>query len=115
MWASGCVVAELILGVPLLDGKDEVDQMEKIVQCIGGEPSSSMSKGPRIRVSTEKTRSGMELTDRLMDHVSEKGLRLLHSLLTYEPALRFTAKNALASEFFLVKPLPATDMPTYFG
>jgi serine/threonine protein kinase len=114
MWASGCVVAELILGVPLLDGKDEVEQMEKIVKCIG-QPPPLMSHGPRIRVATEKTRSGMELTDRLMDHISEKGLRLLRSLLTYDPDGRFTAKKALESDFFLVKPLPATDMPTYFG
>jgi serine/threonine protein kinase len=113
MWASGCVVAELILGVPLLDGKSEVEQMEKIVKCIGQPP---LSYGTRIcaRTPLGKTRSGLELTDLLMNHISDKGLRLLVSLLDYQPHRRWTAQKALESEFLTVKPLPATDMPTNF-
>lgn len=114
MWASGCVVAELILGVPLLDGKSEVEQMEKIVNCIGAPPTSY---GTRVTMTPSRknaTRSDVELTERLMENISEKGLLLLYSLLEYEPNRRRTAKEALASEFFRVKPLPAIDMPSQF-
>jgi len=114
MWASGCVVAELILGVPLLDGKDEVEQMGKIVSCFGHPPSSY---GPRVCVAgddSEKKRSGMELTDRLMNYTSDKGLRLLYALMDYDVHRRWTAEQALTSEFFTVNPLPSRDMPTEF-
>ena len=30
LWAVGCVMGELLQGFPLLDGRDEVDQIEKM-------------------------------------------------------------------------------------
>lgn len=35
IWAAGCVFAELARGTPLLNGKNEMDQIAKILECIG--------------------------------------------------------------------------------
>jgi len=40
MWSYGCVVAELLLGVPLLPGEDEDDQMALTVELLGLPPST---------------------------------------------------------------------------
>lgn len=32
MWSSGCIMGELLRGKPLLDGKNEMDQLQKMVR-----------------------------------------------------------------------------------
>ncbi|KAF8356086.1 hypothetical protein PRIPAC_97709 [Pristionchus pacificus] len=38
MWSFGCVVAELIIGYPLLSGEDEHDQMALMIELLGMPP-----------------------------------------------------------------------------
>ena len=38
-WSIGCVVGELVQGCPLLDGKTDIDQIQKMIQCLGPPPS----------------------------------------------------------------------------
>ena len=35
LWSYGCLVAEIIKGVPLLSGINEIDQLSKISQLLG--------------------------------------------------------------------------------
>jgi hypothetical protein len=46
-WAAACVLAELILGKPLLSGRDSVDQGRVIVDVLGY-PSSEQCKAMQI-------------------------------------------------------------------
>lgn len=105
MWATGCVLAELLQGFPLLDGKTEMEQMEKMVSCLG--IPSYAQQG--VRIAKKK---GVELWDRF-ENLSKEGLGLLTMLLEYNPDIRWTAKQAIASAFFTVDPLPATTMPVF--
>jgi serine/threonine protein kinase len=45
----------------------------------------------------------------------DQGLELLHALLTYDPAVRITARSALRHEYFYCSPFPqeAEFMPTF--
>jgi serine/threonine protein kinase len=104
MWATGCVVAELLQGFPLLDGTTEVEQMQKMVSCLG-RPSYGTE---RVDVVGTKEKVGLDLWDRF-DTVSKEGLGLLTMLLEYNADERWTAQQALQSDYFTVEPLPASD------
>lgn len=47
MWSLGCIMVEMHIGVPLFDGKDEVEQIGKIAQVIGMPPSTMIQKSPK--------------------------------------------------------------------
>ena len=39
-WALGCIYAELLLGRPLFAGRDEVDQLHRIMAVLGKPPDA---------------------------------------------------------------------------
>lgn len=39
MWAAGCILGELLLHKPLLPGKSEIEQIERIIDLLGKIPS----------------------------------------------------------------------------
>ena len=110
MWATGCVIAELLQGYPLLDGKTEMEQMEKMVICLGTSPPY----GERfvLKQQENKPKQGMELWDRF-EYLTNEGLGLLSTLLEYNPERRWTANQAMSSPYFTVEPLRASIMLTF--
>lgn len=47
MWSLGCILVEMHVGVPLFDGRDEVDQMNKIISVIGMPQQWLIEKSPK--------------------------------------------------------------------
>lgn len=45
MWSLGCIVAELFLGIPILPGVSEFNQVTRIVECLGYPPAWMMDMG----------------------------------------------------------------------
>ena len=45
MWSFGCLLAELVSGQPLLPGRDEEDQLDRIVELLGPPPPSLLTGG----------------------------------------------------------------------
>lgn len=45
MWSLGCIVAELFLGIPILPGVSEFNQVSRIVECLGYPPVWMMDMG----------------------------------------------------------------------
>jgi cyclin-dependent kinase 10 len=125
LWAVGCVVAELLGGIPLLDGRTEPDQIHRMVQCLGRPPTriygdnycyNNNDDGDGGRKNNNNNRGTVELPlwDRF-DYLSPEGLTLLTRMLEYDPNERWTATEALASGYFTTPPLMATNLPRFDG
>lgn len=47
MWSFGCILVEMHTGLPLFDGKNELDQMHKIIQVLGMPPQQMIDRSPK--------------------------------------------------------------------
>lgn len=110
LFSVGCIFCELLQGTPLLDGKTELEQIDKMVQCLGPPPSRLYRYDPPRRHRPGHT-SALALWDRF-DYLSTEGLSLATRLLEYDPSDRWTAGQALQSRYFSEDPLPAKVMPS---
>ena len=121
VWAAGCVLAELLRGLPLADGKDEIDQIRKIVDCVGVpkvEDWPGLADAPAVRDGTIDL-AAMTSPRKLLDYfcyLSVSGLSLITALLEYNPSKRWTASQALECEYLTTDPpvpCPLHSMPRF--
>jgi cell division cycle 2-like protein len=49
MWSVGCIVAELILGDPLMMGKGELDQIDKILRIFGNPKNEDWPEWQKLK------------------------------------------------------------------
>ena len=47
IWSLGCILFELYTGTPLFVGEDDVDQLCKMIECIGDLPEEVLKQSPR--------------------------------------------------------------------
>ncbi|KAJ3675440.1 hypothetical protein LUZ60_004482 [Juncus effusus] len=139
MWSVGCIMAELLTKEPLFDGKNEVDQLDKIFKILGKPseddwPGYKKLPGSKVRFTQQQPNklSGNNFKEKLrllrssrgrnplmMFHsdstLSQKGFDLLDKLLTYDPEKRIRAEEALEHPWFNEVPLPKSKdfMPTF--
>lgn len=116
LWSSGCILAELYSGKPIMPGRTEVEQLHKIFKLCGS-PSDEYwqkSKLPHATVFKPQHPYKCCVAETFKDFPSP-ALALLHSLLAIEPENRGSASSALQSEFFSTKPLPCdpSSLPKY--
>uniref|UniRef100_A0A1J3E1Z9 Putative serine/threonine-protein kinase n=1 Tax=Noccaea caerulescens TaxID=107243 RepID=A0A1J3E1Z9_NOCCA len=118
LWSAGCILAELLAGRPILPGRCEVEQSDRIHKLCG---SYSEECWRKIKLpSTHKPSfAKMPQYKRRVREVykdfSPEALSLLDTLLALDPAERKTATDALRSDFFTKDPLPCEpcDLPKY--
>ncbi|CAI5476559.1 unnamed protein product [Closterium sp. Yama58-4] len=116
LWSSGCILAELLAGKPIMPGRTEVEQLHKIFKLCGS-PSEEYwrrSKLPHATIFKPTQPYKRALRDLFKDFPAT-ALNLLDVLLSIEPADRGSATSALAHEFFTTKPLPCdpSSLPQY--
>ncbi|KAJ9159038.1 hypothetical protein P3X46_024569 [Hevea brasiliensis] len=107
LWSTGCILAELFAGKPIMPGRTEVEQLHKIFKLCGS-PSEEYWKRSKLRHATIfKPQQPYKrcVADTYKDFPST-ALALLDVLLAIEPEDRGTASSALGSEFFTTNPLP---------
>uniref|UniRef100_A0A803KNG6 Protein kinase domain-containing protein n=2 Tax=Chenopodium quinoa TaxID=63459 RepID=A0A803KNG6_CHEQI len=124
MWAVGCIMAELLTGQPLFEGKTEFEQIAKIFNLLGT-PNDNIwegySKLPGVKVNF--VHQPYNLLHKKFPRasfigsptLSNSGLDLLSRILTYDPEKRITAKEALNHCWFQEVPLLNSKefMPTF--
>ncbi|KAL9933988.1 hypothetical protein V8E36_007070 [Tilletia maclaganii] len=115
LWSVGCIFGELMLKEPLFTGKNESDQIVKIVRLLGM-PSEQSWPGhqelPEAKSLSKVVPSKSTLRSKFR-YCTDSCLDLLQSLLTYDPAQRITAAEALQHPYFSESPAPAH--PDSFG
>ena len=129
-WAAGCVIAELLLGKPLFRGKNDLDQLAKIVEVLGSPTlldwpaivdlpyvfsnmndlpfdldltvmGTGMGKGTKPDTPLAAIPPAKRRT--MMDifpDVSLLGFELFQNLLLYDPERRWSAREAHGSAWF---------------
>eukprot|EP00246_Nothoceros_aenigmaticus_P017844 TRINITY_DN89_c0_g1_i1.p1 TRINITY_DN89_c0_g1~~TRINITY_DN89_c0_g1_i1.p1 ORF type:complete len:841 (-),score=180.01 TRINITY_DN89_c0_g1_i1:419-2941(-) len=116
LWSTGCILAELLAGKPIMPGRTEVEQLHKIFKLCGS-PSEEYwrkSKLPHATIFKPQQPYKRCIADSYKDF-PQSSLALLDTLLAIEPADRGTAAGALKSEFFTTKPCACdpSSLPKY--
>ena len=118
MWSVGCIMAELILREPLMCGKTEIDQLERIFKIMGT-PSDENWPGWRdIKLAKKystiftksqscKLREKFPIIPLSKDdpmYLSNMGLDLLNKFFSLNPEKRISAEEALKHPWFQEQP-----------
>lgn len=116
LWSTGCILAELFYGKPIMPGRTEVEQMHKIFKLCGS-PSEDYWQRSRLPHATSfkpQHPYKRHVFETFKDFPSS-ALALVDKLLSVEPENRGSAASALGSEFFTTKPLPCdpSSLPKY--
>ncbi|OEL20004.1 putative serine/threonine-protein kinase [Dichanthelium oligosanthes] len=106
MWSTGCIVAELFAGKPIMPGRTEVEQIHKIFKLCGSPPEfyCKKSKVPETAMFKPQQQYRRCVAETFKDF-PPSAVVLIDSLLSLEPEVRGTAASALQSDFFRTKPL----------
>ncbi|XP_008219089.1 PREDICTED: probable serine/threonine-protein kinase At1g09600 isoform X1 [Prunus mume] len=116
LWSTGCILAEMYAGKPIMPGRTEVEQMHKIFKLCGS-PSEDFWKKTKLPHATS-FKPQQPYKRRIADTFKElpsSSLALIDRLLSIEPEKRGSAASALSSEFFTTQPLPCnpSNLPKY--
>ncbi|KAJ8532371.1 hypothetical protein K7X08_012294 [Anisodus acutangulus] len=116
LWSSGCILAELYAGKPIMPGRTEVEQLHKIFKLCGS-PSEEYWRKSRLPHATifKPQQPYRRCVADTFKEFPAPALALIETLLTIDPADRGSSASALKSEFFTAKPLPCdpSSLPKY--
>lgn len=120
MWSVGCIFGELLTREPLLQGKNEVDQVSHIFELCGV-PTEETWPGFRrlpnarsLRLPKAQVATGSVVRARFPS-LTSAGAGLLGDLLSLDPERRPSAREMLQNEYFRQdpKPKPESMFPTF--
>lgn len=125
MWSVGCIFAELFLREPILQGQDELDQLNRIFKLLGTPteeswpgwnklPNAQKINFKKYNLNTLREKfPAVSTKDDLV--LTEKGYDLLNRMLCPNPATRISASNALKHQWFIENPkmCKKEDMPVF--
>jgi cell division cycle 2-like protein len=120
MWSIGCIFGELLSKQPLLQGKNEVDQLSRIFSLCGVPTDAKWSGFRRLpntrslKLPTSSNAHGSVLRAKF-PFLTRSGSELLNALLALNPASRPTATEVLDHPYFAEAPRPKTTamFPTF--
>ncbi|KHJ89621.1 kinase domain protein [Oesophagostomum dentatum] len=107
-WAAGCILGELLLHRPLLPGKSDMEQIDKIISLLGTPTTKiwpELESMPLLENFTLKTQPFNNVKV-VFESASVSAIDLLNALFMYDPKKRISAADALAHPFFTERPLP---------
>ena len=102
MWSVGCIFGELLLKEPVFQAQGEVELLSMIFKLLGPPTSSSWpdySSLPLAKTITLPALHAHQFRQRFQ-YMTTSGIDLLMSFLTYDPAQRITAEEALRHPYF---------------
>ena len=125
-FGAGCIMGELLLGRPVIDGRNEMDQIQKMFDFLGPpneEDWPGVKRMPVFRTGQMELppanwhgrNTGKHILDVFRRWKRTAGIKLLIGLMKYNPSNRMTAAEALEVNWFSEMPYPTTLslMPTF--
>uniref|UniRef100_A0A1I8C2L7 [RNA-polymerase]-subunit kinase n=1 Tax=Meloidogyne hapla TaxID=6305 RepID=A0A1I8C2L7_MELHA len=110
IWAMGCIVAELLLRVPIFQGESDLDQLVKIYNVLGmptEETWPGLTSLPDY-IQLQNCGQGYELKN-VFPAASDDLLELISGCLLFYPIKRLTATQSLHSKYFKSLPYACDD------
>ncbi|KAF8381530.1 cdk-7, partial [Pristionchus pacificus] len=104
MWAIGCIIAELLLRVPLFPGQSDLDQLSAIYKILGTPTESDwplMKKLPDYVVIKDLPSMDMR---HIFSAAGDELLELIQGCFAFDPLKRWSATDALKSPYFSTAP-----------
>lgn len=102
MWSVGCILAELLRRKPLLPGTETKNQLELIMEIFGSPSDEEIDTFPdekfRALLKALPKKKGRSL-ESIFPKANPLALDLLRKLMTFSPAKRITAAEALKHEY----------------
>ncbi|CAG8553267.1 8644_t:CDS:10 [Ambispora gerdemannii] len=105
LWSVGCILAELLGGVPLFKGRDYVDQLNQILQTLGTPNDETLTRigSPRAQ---EYIRNLPYMRKKpfqeLFPNANPLAIDLMERLLAFDPSQRITVEQALEHPYLSV-------------
>ncbi|GAA96702.1 uncharacterized protein L969DRAFT_90637 [Mixia osmundae IAM 14324] len=104
VWSAGCIMAEMISGVPLFRGRDNNDQLNQILRIVGTPDEATL-----MRIANESPEIQMRPFPRtpkipfaqLYPKAHPLAIDLLEKLLVFDPSRRLSCEEALRHPYFL--------------
>ncbi|KAJ8618697.1 hypothetical protein MRB53_014883 [Persea americana] len=116
LWSTGCILAELLAGRPIMPGRTEVEQLHKIFKLCGS-PSEEYWRKSRLPHATifKPQHPYKRCLAEVFKEFPSPALALLDVLLAIEPEHRGTAASALQTKFFTTIPVACdpSSLPKY--
>mmetsp|Transcript_9218 Transcript_9218/g.9287 ORF Transcript_9218/g.9287 Transcript_9218/m.9287 type:complete len:302 (-) Transcript_9218:244-1149(-) len=102
IWSIGCILAEMVNGVPLFTGTSEESQLDTIFRHLGTPDESKysgISELPDWKPDFQ-VYSFPETLHHLVPKLNDRGVELLQQMLIYDPAHRISAQDARHHPYF---------------
>ena len=102
MWGIGCILAELLGSKPLFQGKDRVNQLDKIIDVIGTPAEDELKSIGSVAAQEYIRRKGMRegvSFESIFPNANPLAIDLLKGLLQFHPNKRLTAAQAIEHDF----------------
>lgn len=103
VWSAGCIMAEMISGIPLFRGRDNNDQLMQIIRVLGTPDEHTIKRilheSPEIQYRPLPRLPKVPFQN-LFPKVHPLAIDLLEKLLQFDPSQRITADDALRHPYF---------------
>ncbi|CAK3819709.1 serine threonine kinase, CMGC family, CDC2 CDK subfamily [Lecanosticta acicola] len=121
IWSIGCIFGELLTKNPLLQGKNEVDQLSKIFELCGIPTEETwpgfkrLPNARSLRLPPGNRGAQGSIIRSKFSTLTNAGVGLLNDLLSLNPSKRPSAKEMLQHEYFQEnpRPKPTSMFPTF--
>ncbi|XP_074270487.1 mitogen-activated protein kinase 4-like [Silene latifolia] len=114
IWSVGCIFAELLGGNPLFPGKNQVDQLMKIICILGTQNNSNLgflTSWEALNLLKSWPYTPGITFESLFPYADQEGLDLLNKMLEFDPRKRITAAEALQHPYMRSMYYSLTSQP----
>ncbi|KAK7450214.1 hypothetical protein BaRGS_00039962 [Batillaria attramentaria] len=107
MWATGCILAELLIRAPFLPGDSDLDQLSRIFQVLGTPGDADWPDMKHLPDYIQFRQYPRQPLKEIFIAAGDDLLEVLGAMLAMDPLRRCTATQALKMPYFSNKPPPA--------